>query len=703
LLQHNYYNNTNYNFPKQGILIALLSLLLLSCNDKAHLPKENKLTKEWGVVVESADSFVYNKHKDLAIKSIVEGFRKIDQPSVLDSCYYYKFWLWMYKDVEVDYDRALDYVDSIDVILKRNKAENSFPYLAAFVNYWRGDIFFATGDYKAAYDAYFTGKELAQKEFNPCELGNFYYRLAMVLYKQERFDESAFQFQRCLELSKSCHSYFNYEYHIQEVIDNIGLCYYHQNKIDSAFHYFQKALHFINHEVPPHTPFQDTLYQVARGVIYGNMGSVYEELRKDSLAEYYYKQNIAINKASNREIKDAIKTQIKLARLYLRNNNNLKFWYAIDDCNHLLEEYYDPEAKENYLSIMAEHLLSRDSIMALQYFLKAKQLNDSLQQVEKNIKAIDLRAHVDELEKEHTIEELQKNNNQKVIFLTIAISVSILSVIVIFLVVFYLKRLRTFIKKHRQLNLQVTQQKIELEKAVHKLEIAYKEKDKILNIVAHDLRSPINSILALADILSQSATMNKELSEAIELIKTACQNSLGLSKEILESAILMQSKELNLAEISINELMANTVSLLRFRSAEKQINLELLLTKKDYCLRVDKDKIQRVFNNLITNAIKFSQHGSTISVAMEADDEGLIIKVKDFGIGIPEKIRPKIFDMFTEAKREGTDGEKAYGLGLSITKQIVEIHGGKIWVESEEGVGTIFFVFLPFNFIVPEL
>jgi signal transduction histidine kinase len=341
--------------------------------------------------------------------------------------------------------------------------------------------------------------------------------------------------------------------------------------------------------------------------------------------------------------------------------------------------------------------------MALQYFLKAKQLNDSLQQVEKNIKAIDLRAHVDELEKEHTIEELQKNNNQKVIFLTIAISVSILSVIVIFLVVFYLKRLRTFIKKHRQLNLQVTQQKIELEKAVHKLEIAYKEKDKILNIVAHDLRSPINSILALADILSQSATMNKELSEAIELIKTACQNSLGLSKEILESAILMQSKELNLAEISINELMANTVSLLRFRSAEKQINLELLLTKKDYCLRVDKDKIQRVFNNLITNAIKFSQHGSTISVAMEADDEGLIIKVKDFGIGIPEKIRPIIFDMFTEAKREGTDGEKAYGLGLSITKQIVEIHGGKIWVESEEGVGTIFFVFLPFNFIVPEL
>jgi signal transduction histidine kinase len=88
---------------------------------------------------------------------------------------------------------------------------------------------------------------------------------------------------------------------------------------------------------------------------------------------------------------------------------------------------------------------------------------------------------------------------------------------------------------------------------------------------------------------------------------------------------------------------------------------------------------------------------------MKKERDGLLILVKDFGIGIPEKIQTKIFDMFTEAKREGTAGEKAYGLGLSISKQIIETHGGNIWFESNDGIGTTFYVYLPFSFKAPEI
>ena len=266
------------------------------------------------------------------------------------------------------------------------------------------------------------------------------------------------------------------------------------------------------------------------------------------------------------------------------------------------------------------------------------------------------------------------------------------------MVVFYIKRLRVFVKQHRQLNNQVTNQKKELEKAIHKVDEAYKEKDKILNIVAHDLRSPINSILALADILLHDESLNEEQLETIELIKTASKSSLGLSKEILESAILMQSKELNPTETNINELLADTVSLLRFRALEKQVSLDLEIPIEHYQIVIDKDKIQRVFNNLITNAIKFSRKDDKICVTLSKEYEGVLITVKDFGIGIPDKIKSKIFDMFTEGKREGTAGEKAYGLGLSISRQIIESHGGRIWFESNEGVSTIFYVFLPFVF-----
>lgn len=687
---------------KQISFCFLLFILIISCKKQVTISKEG-FTNSWLALIEESDSLVYNNSIEAAKKNIVEGFKKLNNPTVLDSCYYYSFWQRLYKDIDVNYDKALSYNDTINLVLVRNNAIDKYAYMAALVNYWRGDMLFQIGDYKGAYDAYFTGKEIAQKEYNPCELGNFYYRLAMVLYKQERYEQSVAQFKECIELSKTCKNLFKFNYRIQEVYDNIGLCFFHQKKNDSALKYYQKALDFIENEVQEPTPFQDTLYEIARGVIYGNMGSVYETMQLDSYAVIYYKKNISINKVSNREIKDAIKTQIKLASLYLRNHEQLKFWYAIDECRALLNKFYDPVCMETYLSLMANHLLDRDSVMALQFFLKAKKLNDSLQVVEKNIKAIDLNAHINELVKEHKMEELQQRYNQKIVFLTIASVVAALAIIGVFLIAFYMKRLKSFIKLHSELNDKMSLQKQALENTIHKLEVAYKEKDKILNIVAHDLRSPINSIYALADLLSQDASLHKDQQETIKLIKTACTNSLGLSKEILEAAILMQSKELNLAETNINELLAATVSLLRFRASEKQIQLDLQLTHQQYHLTIDKDKIERVINNLITNAIKFSKQDSTVFVSLKKEMDGLLISVKDFGIGIPQKIQPKIFDTFTEAKREGTSGEKAYGLGLSISKQIVETHGGRIWFESDDGIGTTFHVFLPFSFKLPEL
>ena len=102
-----------------------------------------------------------------------------------------------------------------------------------------------------------------------------------------------------------------------------------------------------------------------------------------------------------------------------------------------------------------------------------------------------------------------------------------------------------------------------------------------------------------------------------------------------------------------------------------------------------------MISNLVANAIKFSPTGAIINVKMEHDANRVLIEVSDHGIGIPAELHDKIFDMFTEAKRPGTAGEQAFGLGLAISKQIVEAHGGKIWFESDPMKGTTFFVDLP--------
>jgi len=102
-----------------------------------------------------------------------------------------------------------------------------------------------------------------------------------------------------------------------------------------------------------------------------------------------------------------------------------------------------------------------------------------------------------------------------------------------------------------------------------------------------------------------------------------------------------------------------------------------------------------VLNNILGNAIKFSPTDSSIIVTLTADGRGYRITIRDHGMGIPAAAQKNVFDVFTLSRRTGTQGEKSFGLGLSICKQIIEAHEGRIWFESEEGKGTEFFIELP--------
>ena len=109
-------------------------------------------------------------------------------------------------------------------------------------------------------------------------------------------------------------------------------------------------------------------------------------------------------------------------------------------------------------------------------------------------------------------------------------------------------------------------------------------------------------------------------------------------------------------------------------------------------LFISREKIWRVISNLISNAIKFSPKGADIHVKVVNEGDNIRISVNDHGIGIPDNIKNQVFNMFTQAKRLGTAGEPSFGLGLSISKQIVESHGGEIWFDSMPEDGTTFYI-----------
>jgi signal transduction histidine kinase len=121
-------------------------------------------------------------------------------------------------------------------------------------------------------------------------------------------------------------------------------------------------------------------------------------------------------------------------------------------------------------------------------------------------------------------------------------------------------------------------------------------------------------------------------------------------------------------------------------------HLPISKNKEEIFVRIHHDKFKRVISNLISNAVKFSDNGTKIIITTQYLNKRVLIKFKDHGIGIPPKLQEIIFDKYTKAGRFGTAGEKSFGLGLSIVKQIVKLHDGSVWLESEENKGTTVFI-----------
>ena len=152
----------------------------------------------------------------------------------------------------------------------------------------------------------------------------------------------------------------------------------------------------------------------------------------------------------------------------------------------------------------------------------------------------------------------------------------------------------------------------------------------------------------------------------------------------------------------MNKLITSSLELAKVKADQKKQNIIFNAPKDNIEAFVNKDKIWRVVNNLLGNAIKFSYEDSDIEIGLQSDEKNVIISVKDRGIGIAGKNKPFVFDMFTEAKLPGTSGEAPHGLGLSISAQIAKAHNGKIWFDSEEGKGTTFYFEFPVNSRMPE-
>lgn len=221
------------------------------------------------------------------------------------------------------------------------------------------------------------------------------------------------------------------------------------------------------------------------------------------------------------------------------------------------------------------------------------------------------------------------------------------------------------------------------------------KKNAILNILSHELAGPLNSIDSLTTLLDKETRYleSKEINQWIALMRKTSRNGIQLIQEFLQQEFI-ESAGVALVKKRTELVIIFRNAILEYQQSDVQSakNFVFRASAEAIYAEIDESKLFQVINNLISNAIKFTPDGGTITVGIEQSAQTLLITVADNGIGIPEKYHATLFDKFSQARRKGLKGEPSVGLGMSIIKTIVEWHEGKIWFESEENKGTTFYI-----------
>lgn len=268
------------------------------------------------------------------------------------------------------------------------------------------------------------------------------------------------------------------------------------------------------------------------------------------------------------------------------------------------------------------------------------------------------------------------------------------------------KRAKALEKANGQIQKQnedILQKNQEIEKALEKLNInnqeltdLNREKDGMMSVVAHDLRTPLNNIQGLIQLITLDGTLNDEQNEYVNTIKTVVQRGNEMIRDLLDiNKAQSQDTVINKKEVDLEKYISKWKSNFDKPLNEKSQRLIVSGTIEGVKVMTDDGLLSRILDNLTSNAMKFSDPGKNIYLKMKVTKTKLGLILKDEGPGISKEDQEKMFKPFTKLSARPTAGEASNGLGLSIIKSLVEKLGGTIEVKSELGKGTAFLIAIP--------
>jgi signal transduction histidine kinase len=249
-------------------------------------------------------------------------------------------------------------------------------------------------------------------------------------------------------------------------------------------------------------------------------------------------------------------------------------------------------------------------------------------------------------------------------------------------------------QRRKEINKLLLRHQEDMEKRSEELERLNQVKDKFFSIISHDLRSPINALSGILDIMSKGGLSQEDFAKETEELRLRFNNTRTLLNNLLDWTLLQMDKlSLQPAKIILRNNVDDNIQLLTSLQA-KHIKL-INLVPESAIGYADSNTLNLIVRNLMTNAIKFTNDGGEVTVSAKEGEKEWMIAVHDNGIGIKPEVQHILFDKTSPYTTRGTANEKGTGLGLILCKEFVEKNGGRIWVESTEGNGSTFWFTIP--------
>jgi signal transduction histidine kinase len=405
------------------------------------------------------------------------------------------------------------------------------------------------------------------------------------------------------------------------------------------------------------------------------------------IENYLIKTN---DKKAHDDFSNAVKTANSLLSRYresaqynpelLKNINELlkeyEVWIAVEQ--HLFGDYKNASSNKNLL--MKSKHISDEATIAVSHFLKTM---NKLGEGEIPI---------------HNDIDMGRNANRMLYIMAGLLFIFIISLV--FLQQQTRARALQLLLHDRSSALKLVEEKSgELEAALLEAESASRAKSEFLANMSHELKTPLNAIMGFSDLLKDRSfgELNKKQEGFVNYVHGSGEQLLNLINDILDfSRIEAGGVALRLGKIELANTIKDTLQMFKERADNNNIKITIEIEKEIKNVEADEQKIKQILSNLLSNAIKFTPAGGSIHIHAQAPQANFVeVSVEDTGTGIKPEDMPRLFKRFYQLESVYTKTAKGVGLGLALAKRLVELQGGRIWVESKYGKGSKFIFTIP--------